>query len=91
MDETETQTDSHDPNDTRQISFIVSHADSEWIDKRLEILKEYDPGFYARIIGIGDDKYMYKITTQHKHFEHDEFKKFMFQLVLRFGDQIKLR
>lgn len=91
VDETTNQTGEHDPNDTRQISFIVSHADSEWVDERLIILKEYDPGFYVRIIGIGDFNYMYKITTQHKHFEHDEFKKFMFQLQLRFGDQIKLR
>lgn len=70
---------------------MVNTVDSEWIDARLKILKDYDPGFYVRIIGVGDDKYMYKITTQHKHLEHGEFKKFMFQLVLRFGDKVTLR
>lgn len=70
---------------------MLNNDDSEWVDARLKILKEYDPGFYVRVIAFGDDKYMYKITTQHKHFEHDEFKKFMFQLVLRLGDKVKLR
>lgn len=93
MDEIKNQTDEEerDPNDTRQISFLISHEDSEWVDDRLAILKAYDPGFYVRIIGIGDHQYMYKITTQQRHFDHDEFKKFMFQLMLRFGDEITLR
>lgn len=91
MNETQTPSNSHDPNDTRQISFVLNHADSEWVDARLKILKEYDPGFYVRIMELLDDKYLYKITTQQKHLEHGEFKKFMFQLVLRFGDKIKLR
>ncbi len=83
--------ETRDPNDTRQISFTVDEAESEWVDKNLDRLKEYDPGFYVRIIGIGDTKYLYKITTQQKHLEHEDAKKFLFQLELRFGTKLKIR
>ena len=83
--------ESHDQNDTRQISFVVDEDEVDWIDKRLNQLKEYDPGFYVRIIGVGDTKYLYKITTQQKNLEHDDAKKFLFQLELRFGPKLKIR
>ena len=80
-----------DSSDTRQISFMVSHADSEFVDTKLDILQAYDPEFYVRIIGIGDFNYMYKITCKQYNMEHDEYKKFMFQMSLRFGDKVKIR
>ncbi len=83
--------ESRDKNDTRQISFVVDEDEVDWIDKRLNQLKEYDPGFYVRIIGVGDTKYLYKITTQQKNLEHDDAKKFLFQLELRFGPKLKIR
>ena len=83
--------ESRDQSDTRQISFMVDEAESEWVDKRLDKLKEYDPGFYVRIIGVGDTKYLYKITTHQKNLEHEDAKKFLFQLELRFGTKLKIR
>lgn len=83
--------DSFDPSDTRQISFMVSKEDSEWIDECLAILQDYDPEFYVRIIGIGDHKYMYKITTKHRNLQHEDYKKFEFKMQLRFGEEMKLR
>ena len=80
-----------DPNDTRQISFTVDQTESEWIDKNLNRLKEYDPGFYVQIIARSDKRHMYKITTHQKNLEHEDAKKFLFQLELRFGAKLKIR
>ncbi len=83
--------ESHDQNDTRQISFMLDEAEVDWVDKNITRLKECDPGFYVRVIGIGDTKYLYKITTHQKNLEHDDAKKFLFQLELRFGAKLKIR
>lgn len=86
----ETQTAEHDPNDPRVISFTIDKESSAWVDKAIERLDNYDPGFYVRIIGI-EDNYLYKISTTQKHLEHEEAKKFLFQLELRFGRTLKIR
>lgn len=80
-----------DPNDTRQISFVINKSESQWVDKRITALKEYDPGFYVRILEIGADEYLYKITTHQSNMEHETYKKFIFQLELRFGKVLKIR
>ncbi len=83
--------ESHDQNDTRLISFMIDQTDSDWVDKILDRLKAYDPGFYVRVIGIGDTKYLYKISTHQKNLEHEDAKKFLFQLELRLGPKLKIR
>ena len=91
MKETDETTKSFDPNDTRQITFMVDREESEWIDDCLDILQEYDAEFYVRIIGIGDDKYLYKITTKHRNLQHEDYKKFEFKMQLKFGNEMKIR
>lgn len=81
----------HDQNDTRLITFTADEAGAEWFDKKVEQLKEYDPGFYVQVIEHGDGQYIYKITTHQKNLEHDDAKKFLFQLELRFGSKLKIR
>jgi len=80
-----------DPSDTRQISFMLDLKDSEWIDKKLEVLREHDAGFYVHCIGVGDFENLYKITTKHANLQHDDFKKFMFQVELKLGNKVKIR
>lgn len=82
--------ESHDQNDTRVISFTVDQAGADWVDKNLDRLKEYDPGFYVQIIDTGS-KYLYRITTHQKNLEHEDARKFLFQLELRFGATLKIR
>lgn len=79
-----------DPNDTRQISFMIDTKQSERIDKLLDNLKDYDPGFYIRIIGIGDN-YLYKISTHQSNMEHETYKKFIFQVELMLGSKLTIR
>lgn len=80
-----------DQNDTRLITFTADEAGAEWVDKKVEQLKEYNPGFYVQIIAHGSGQYIYKITTHQKNLEHDDAKKFLFQLELRFGSKLKIR
>lgn len=70
---------------------MLDETEVDWVDKNIARLKEYDPGFYVRVIGIGDTKYLYKITTHQKNLEHEDAKKFIFQLELRFGSKLKIR
>jgi len=91
VNETENQTDSFDPNDTRQISFLINREESDWVDVHLDRLQEYDPEFYVRIIGVGDHQYLYKITTKHRNLQHEDYKKFEFQMQLRFANTLKIR
>lgn len=79
-----------DPNDIRQISFVVDKKLSETINKLIYALKEYDPGFYVRIIGINDN-YFYKITTHQSNMEHETCKKFIFQIELILGNKLTIR
>lgn len=80
-----------DPNDTVKISFPVKDEEMiEWIDSRVDILKKYDPGFYIKTFCIGD-RYLYHIFTQAKHLEHEEYKKFIFQVTLKVGQDVKIR
>lgn len=81
----------HDQNDTRLISFTVDQAGVDWVDKNLSRLKEYDPGFYVQVIARSDEQYTYKITTHQKNLEHEDAKKFLFQLELRFGAKLNIR
>ena len=80
-----------DPNDPVKISFTVKDESMEpWFDKRIAELKEYDAGFYCQINswlhGV-----LYTITTTHRHLEHDDYKKFMFQVKLKLGEDVKIR
>lgn len=87
----------HDSNAIRQISFSVDSKDSTWVDKRIVTLRDNDPGFYTRIIDIGTNKnpeykqFVYKITTHQSNLESKAFKKFIFQLELKFGNRLKIR
>ena len=82
-------TEPHDQNDTRLITFTVDQVGADWVDKNLDRLKEYDSGFYVKILDLGS-KYIYQITTHQKNLEHEDAKKFLFQLELRFGSKLKI-
>lgn len=81
----------HDPNDPVKITFMCKDTELEpWFNKRIADLKEYDAGFYCQerdtIAGT-----LYQITTTYRHLEHDDFKKFMFQVKLKLGEDVKIR
>jgi len=81
----------HDPNDPVKISFTVKDEAMEpWFDKRIADLKEYDAGFYCQtnswLHGV-----LYTLTTTRRHLEHEDFKKFMFQVKLKLGEDVKIR
>lgn len=80
----------HDQNDTRLITFVVDEDGVDRIDKKLELLRESDPGFYVQVIDMGS-KCLYRITTRQKNLEHAAAKKFLFQLELQFGSKLNIR
>lgn len=87
----EEQKDERDPNDPVKISFTVKdEAVEAWVDKRIAELKEYDAGFYCQVNswlhGV-----LYTLTTTHQHLEHEDFKKFIFQVKLKLGKDVKIR
>jgi len=79
-----------DPNDSVKISFTIDEELVGWMDGRLKILKDYDPGFYCqetiRTVGI-----LYQITTKYRNIHSDEYKRFMFQVKLKLGHDVKIR
>lgn len=88
---TEERKSDRDPNDTVKITFTVKDESMEpWFDKRIADLKEYDAGFYCQINswlhGV-----LYTLTTTQRHLEHEDFKKFMFQVKLKLGEDVKIR
>jgi len=88
---TEERKADRDPNDPVKISFTVKDAEMEpWFDKRIAELKEYDPGFYCQI-NSWMHGVLYTITTTHRHLNSEDYKKFMFQVKLKLGEDVKIR
>ncbi len=84
-----------DSNDPVRISFTVPADDSSakneaWVFERLGALKEYDPGFYYKnyTSKMGE---IFMVDTKMKNLEHAEFKKFMFQVKIKLGQDVKIR
>lgn len=88
---TEEEKTERDPNDPVKITFVVKDIEMEpWFDKRIADLKEYNAGFYCQI-NSWLHGLLYTITTTHRHLEHEDFKKFIFQVKLKLGQDVKIR
>lgn len=84
-----------DPNDPVKISFTVlftenSEANEAWAFKRIEALREYDEGFYCRNFTTRKGQ-IFILETKAQNLQHEEFKKFMFQVKLKLGEDVKIR
>lgn len=84
-----------DPNDSVRITILIQEGigrmDSEvWIESKLEVLKEYDPGFYYRVFQTRQGT-LYTIDTKVRNTEHDDFRRFLFQARIKFAENLKIK
>jgi len=80
-----------DPNDPVKISFTVKDESLEsWFDERIHLLRVYDPLFYCHQIPTKNGT-MYQITTKYRNLQSEDYKKFMFQIKLKLGEDAKVR
>ena len=80
-----------DPNDPVRISFTCPpELYEDWIAEKIATLKDYDPGFYVMEVSTRMGT-LYQLHTTQKHLEHADFKKFMFQVKMRLGQDVKIR
>ena len=83
--------DNYDPNDPVKISFTCTAEEFEdWVDERIRALEEYDEGFYVQRLSTVRGT-IYQLHTTARHMEHDDFKRFLFQVKLKFGEAAKIR
>ena len=88
---TEEQKTERDPNDPVRISFVVTDPEMEaWFDERLKILKDYDANFYVQINSTLNGV-LYQISTRYRNMQSEEYKKFIFQVKLKLGEDVKIR
>lgn len=84
-----------DPNDSIRISILVEMNDdmwdgAEWVESKLNALKEYDEGFYYKTHNTRQGT-LFLIDTKVRNTLHDDFKKFLFQARIKFAENIKVR
>ena len=84
-----------DPNDSIRITILVEERigrmESEvWLEPKLETLKEYDPGFYYRVLPTKRGT-IYTIDTKVRNTEHDDFSRFLFQARIKFAENLKIK
>ena len=80
-----------DPNDPVKISFTCPpELHEDWVDTKIAALKDYDPGFYVMETETRMGR-LYQLHTTQKHLEHEDFRKFMFQVKIRLGQDVKIR
>ena len=84
-----------DPNDSIRITIFVdtglNETDSvEWVESKLEKLREYDSNFYYRSFDtrLGT---MFTIDTKVRNTQHDDFDRFLFQARIKFAENLKIR
>ena len=83
--------DTSDPNDPVKISFMCDAEFEGWVDEKVAKLREYDEGFYVMQMSTNSGGSIYYITTTARHLGHDDFKRFLFQIKLKFGEGAKIR
>jgi hypothetical protein len=84
-----------DPNDSIRITIFIDtglgQKDSEeWVEAKLNTLKEYDPNFYYKTFSTRMGT-MYTIDTKVRNTEHDDFSRFLFQARIKFAENLKIR
>jgi hypothetical protein len=82
--------DNYDPNDPVKISFLCGTEFEEWVDEKILALEDYDEGYYVQRIDTMRGT-LYQLQTTARHIEHDDFKRFLFQIKLKFGEEAKVR
>lgn len=88
---TEEEKNERDPSDPVKISFVVPDPEMEdWFDERLKILKDYDASFYVHLNSTLNGV-LYQLSTKYRNLQSDEYKKFMFQVKLKLGKDVKVR
>ena len=83
--------DNFDPNDPVKISFTCTEEQYEdWVNEKIRKLEDYDEGFYVQQLSTMTGT-IYQLHTTARHLEHDDFKRFLFQIKLKFGQEAKIR
>ena len=80
----------NDPNDPVKISFVANEEYEDWIDEKLKTLKDYDSSFFVQQTATRGG-ILYQISTKHRNMRSEEYKRFMFQVKLKLGRDVKVR